>query len=308
LIPTVKHLARLILPIYMYKSDTLRIGYAGYSKIKMNYYARLLAGKISRPVFSGLRCFWKIPDLINAHNLDVIVAEISPYTLDHFHKRNGFILPEWITMRIRIDRPIDEICSRSISHFPDVLKRIRKYKLSYEILTDSESFNYFNEKLYLPYMRIRHGEEALIENLNIFWKLSPSPVLMVIKENGIIVAGSLLRRIDNNLHGLRMGILDGNEEYMRHGVIGAIYYFSILEGQKMGCSYLDVGGTRPFLTDRLTRYKMGLNAEFILDNDQLKEYLWLGVADQSHEVKQFMSHNPFIYLNHDKKLAKSIPT
>ncbi len=53
-------------------------------------------------------------------------------------------------------------------------------------------------------------------------------------------------------------------------MIGAIYYFGILEGQKTGCKYLNVGGTQPFLSDGLTRFKLGLGAEFILNFHQHK--------------------------------------
>jgi hypothetical protein len=91
---------------------------------------------------------------------------------------------------------------------------------------------------------------------------------------------------------------------MRHGAIGAMYYFSILEGQKMKSRYLDIGGTRPFLTDGLTRYKLGLGAEFISDHSPWKEYLWLGVNDRSTFAKEFICSNPFMYLNKDFRLIK----
>ena len=50
-------------------------------------------------------------------------------------------------MKINIDRPIREICKRSVSDFSDVKRMIRKYNLTYEMLTEKESFNYFNDKL-----------------------------------------------------------------------------------------------------------------------------------------------------------------
>jgi hypothetical protein len=199
---------------------------------------------------------------------------------------------------------MSEICKRSVSDFADITRLIRKYNLTYEILTNKESFNYFKDKIYLPYITKRHGEEALIEDLNILWKSSPSPFLIAIKENGVIVAASLVRKSGDLLDLMRLGLLDGNEEYLRHGVIGAIYYYNVVEGQKMGCRYIDIGGTRPFLTDGLTRYKMGLGAEFVSDHSSWKEYLWLGVNENSIGAKEFIRSNPFMYLNEDHRLVK----
>jgi hypothetical protein len=233
------------------------------------------------------------------------ISEISPIALNHFQKCNGYILPEWTTMRINIDRPMSEICKRSVSDFSDVTRRIRKHNLTYEILTDKKSFNYFNEKMYLPYMTKRHGEEALIDDLNTIWKSSPAPVLIAIMEHGVIVGASLIRKSGESLYFKRMGLLDGNNDYRRHGVIGALYYFGIVEGQRMGCRYFDLGGTRPFLTDGLTKYKMGLGAEFVPELSSRKEYLWLGVNEHSIVAKEFISNNPFMHLNKDFRLDRS---
>jgi hypothetical protein len=227
--PWIKSLLRLFLPVYQYESDSRKIVYAGYSSIKKNYYVRLLLDGDNHHKFLGWRWYWKIPDLIKSGNIDIVIAEISKYSLNHYQRHNGFILPEWAIMRINIDRPIGEICKGSVSDFLDVKRLIRKYNLTYEMLTDKESFKYFYDNIYLPYLIKRHGDEALVEDLSDFWKPFPSPSLMVIKENGIIIAGSIVRKSDDLFYLMRLGLLNGNDEYKRHGAIGAMYYFSILE-------------------------------------------------------------------------------
>ena len=122
-----KHLARLYLPIYQYESDTTKIAYAGYSSIKMNYYVRLLLDKNNHNTFLGRRWFWQIPDLIKSSNFDMVISEISPFVMNHFRKFNGYIIPEWVRMKINIDRPIGEICKMRVSDFSDIKRRIRKF-------------------------------------------------------------------------------------------------------------------------------------------------------------------------------------
>jgi hypothetical protein len=72
----------------------------------------------------------------------------------------------------------------------------------------------------------------------------------------------------------------------------------------MSCKYFDVGSTRPFLSDGLTRYKIGQEAEFSSDRFTWQEYLWLGVNEQSNPSKEFVPNNPFIFLNEDYGLNK----
>jgi hypothetical protein len=285
-----KDSARLLLPLYRFESENIKFVYAGYSSIKKSYYDRLILGKSISNKFLGFRCFWKIPSLIKDHKLDMVIAEISPIVLKYFQGYSGYIIPEWARMRINIDRPLNELCRHSVSHFSDVTRLIRKYNLTYEICTDNESFHFFHFKMYLPYVTNRHRGEAWIEDLNSLLKSTPPPELMIIKENGMIVGGVVISKTGDSILLLRLGLLDGNEEYRKHGVIGAIYYFGILEGKKMALKYVDVGGSRPFLSDNLTRFKIGLGAEFVTNLSPTKEYLWLGVNPDSSAAMEFMQN------------------
>lgn len=297
-----KKLARLYLPVYLHESETMKIIYAGYSTIKRNYYIRLIMGRDKSQNYLERRSFWKIPDLIKDHNVDMVIAEISPFVLNQFQKFDGYIFPEWTTMRINIDRTLDEICKDGAADFSDIKRRIRKYNQTYEILTDEDSLNYFNDKFYIPFISKRHGEEAWIDDVHLIWKAAASPMIMVIRENDVIVGASLNIKTEDSLCIKRLGLLDGNEEFLRHGVIGALYYFGILEGKKMKCRYFDLGGTRPFLSDGLTKFKMGLGGEFIKDLSSAKEYLWLGFNNDSSAAKEFMPN--VMHVNKDYKLVR----
>ena len=275
-----KNLARVYMPVYKYETDTMKIAYAGYSSIKKNYCFRMLLGENNQHTFLGRRWFWRIPYLIKSHNLDMVISETTLTTLNHFQKCDGYVLPIWIEMRIKIDRPIDEICPNRISHFANIKRKIRKYNLTYEILTDKDSYNYYFDKFYVPYITKRYGEEA--SNLDVdYWDSSSSPFLIAIKENEVIVAISLNCKSGDSIKLRTLGLLDGKEEYLHHGVVGALYYFSILESQKMGCRYYNLGGSRPFLTDGLTKYKMWWGAEIVTDHPFIEEFIWLGINEHS---------------------------
>ena len=299
-----KHLARIHMPVYLFETDTMKILYAGYSSIKKEYFIRFIMDRDYNHTFIGRKWFWEIPGLFKSSNADMIISELSWISLNFFQKRNGFILPVWANMKINIDLPLSEIIQNRKSVFTNITRRIRKHNLTYEVFNDNENFENFINKFYLPYVTSRYGEEALIEDLYTTWKAASSPFLMAIKEDGVIVAESFYKKSGDTLDFVRLGLLDGNKEYLSHGVIGALYYFRILEGQKMGCRYINPGATRPFLTDGLTINKVGLGAEFITDYSPWNEYLWLGVNHGSSVTQEFLHNHPFMHLNKDHLLVK----
>jgi hypothetical protein len=299
-----RYLARIYMPVYQIESGKLKIIYAGYSPIKKNYYSRLILNGTDNKTFLGRYWYRRISGLISELNVDFIFSEISPYTFNYFQNQTGFIMPIWTTTRINISGPLNEICKSSTTDFPNVLRRIRKFNLKYEILTGEENYNYFRNRFYLPYITNRHGDEAFIEDLDELWASDPKPFFLAVKENGNTVAMSFLKKDGESLHFKRLGLIDGDEEYRSHGVIGALYYFGIVEGQKLGCGYFDLGGTRPFLSDGLTKYKLGLGAEFVSKLSPSKEYIWFGINQKSHLSQEFLRKNPFMYLDKDFNLKK----
>ena len=307
-----KHLARINLPVYLFEKDGLRVAYAGYSEVKKNYSGRFPFGNDKTPaVLIGRKWFWQIPNLTNSNltGMDIVFAEISLGTMRYFRQASGFVLPEWVTMHINTSLPMSEIRHPSVSHFADIERLIRKHELSLEMSSRTEDVQQFYEEMYLPYMTTRHKDEALIEPLNSFFDPSKDFFVLFIKEKGQRVAAGLIERQADYVHLKRLGVTDGNEQHMRHGAVGAIYYFLYLEAQRLGCTYIDVGGSRPFLTDGLTRYKLGLHAQFHSDHSTWREYLWMGVNPGSARAQAFIRDNPFVYLdNHDRFVRSDLQT
>jgi hypothetical protein len=298
-----RKMARIYLPVYKFQSDDLKFIYAGYSPIKKSYYARLFLGKEYEQKYLGRYWYSTVPGLTRTKDIDLIITEISTVTYNYFRDSKGFILPVWTPMRIKIVHDID-VFFKGSDNFLAIIRRIKKYNLTCETLTDYDSFRVFNDRYYQPYMANRHGEEAFVEDLEEMWKTASQPMILAVKEGDVIAGMALIKKSGNLLLFLRLGLIDGNEEYLKHGVIGAFYYFGMKEAQRLGCSHVDLGGTRPFLTDGLTRYKSSLGGEFIMDLSPTKEYLWFGVNEHSESARNFLSHNPFMFVNNEFKLEK----
>jgi len=299
-----KDLARLNLPVYKCETDSMKIAYAGYSSIKKKYFVRFMMNRDYKRTYLGRKWFWQITNLSRSGKFDMVISEVSPVSLKHYQKSIGFVLPVWANLRINVDVALDEIFEKRKSVFSKIEKKIRKFNLTYEVLTDRKSFSHFMEEFYLPYASKRFGDEAMIEDLYSIWDSSAEPSLMAIKEDGVIIAESFFIKTGETLNFIRMGLLDGNEEYLKHGAVGALHYFRIIEARKMGCKNINPGGTRPFLTDGLTQNKLGLGAEFVTEHSQYNEYIWLGINESSPSTREFMHNNPFMYLDNDLRLVR----
>jgi len=299
-----KDLARLNLPVYKCETDSMKIAYAGYSSIKKKYFVRFMIDRDYERTYLGRKWFWQITNLSRSGKFDMVIAEVSPMSLNHYQRSVGFVLPVWANLRINVDIPLSEVFEKRKSVFSKIEKKIRKFNLTYEVLTDRESFANFMDKFYLPYASKRFGDEAMIEDLYSVWDSAASPSLMAIKEDGVIIAESFFIQSGETLNFVRLGLLDGNEEYLKHGAIGALHYFRIIEAQKMGCKYINPGGTRPFLTDGLTQNKLGLGAEFVTEHSECNEYIWIGTNQSSSATKEFLRSNPFMYLDNDLRLVR----
>lgn len=89
---------------------------------------------------------------------------------------------------------------------------------------------------------------------------------------------------------------DGDREYVRQGVIGAIYYSLMMEMEERGYEKISFGGARPFLSDGVTRFKWSLNGRLAADSEAPGSMaLWLTLIKDSPPLRDFLVDNPFIH-------------
>jgi len=171
----------------------------------------------------------------------------------------------------------------------------------HEISREKSSFEIFYHSMYLPYVKSRYNETAIIMSPGEFKALSKTSSVLLIKNEDDFIAGVLMERDRAGFYIKILGIKDGNWEYVQSGAIGAIYYFSILEARKRGDSKLRIGATKPFLNDGLTRFKIGMTGQFDLKFDWERDYLWIGPGSNPEKPDILLEHRPFVYLGKDFK-------
>ncbi len=309
-----KALIRFWLPVYVLtEADSPakkppKLIYAGYSSAQRKYMAQRLFGRKTYTCrLSGVDFFWHLKSRRRRLNLkaDVLIAEASFLTIGFFLKSEGYVMPELIDMKIDIRQPMEVMKRRKGSDFSDVERLIRKYHWNYSVTREAKAYHDFFFNMHLPYIKLRYPGRAIIPTFRQFQESCRSSFLIHVHRDDSPLAGIVVV-IDQghpSLH--RLGIRGGNTDYLKQGVIGAMYYFAILESQKMGYGELWLGGTYPFLSDGLTKYKMRLNGEFILNDDRDRNHLWV-FSGNSESARNFFRQNPFICVGRDGKLRKTV--
>jgi hypothetical protein len=96
-----------------------------------------------------------------------------------------------------------------------------------------------------------------------------------------------------------VGVLNGSDDIMRMGVIGALYYFALTDHRKNNIKRVNIGGTSPLLKDGITMFKLSLGAKVSEIQHQNSIRLKLLPLGNSPAVKDFLTSNSFTYIENE---------
>jgi hypothetical protein len=150
-------------------------------------------------------------------------------------------MPEWINFKLDTSKSLSEI----IDHFSKGAKRdikmIKKYEYSYEVSTDPKKLDFFYNRMFLPYISQKYGELVPFSYFLYIKNLLDRVSVLLIKYKDKYVCGGLIDSKKNVVTLPSMGILDGEAEYLKKGVVVALFYYHILYAKEAGFNILDYG-------------------------------------------------------------------
>ncbi len=274
----------------------LAIAYAGNDQEMADHWANKIFSDYKKESL-GKHWIWKISRLLAKHPSapSLCLFEKGGFT-DKFPSCNpGLTIPCWFQSEIDISMPIEKLSKRKRRGFNDILRRIRKFNLSYEVTNNPRDFEHFYETMHVPYIKNRHGAESMFLSRKRIQKIFKESTLILLKKDNEVIAGDLLEQTSRGAALRLTGIKDGNLDYLRYGAGVALYYFGILEAQKRGYKKINIGGTTPFLSDGLTRFKSFINAKIVPNTYLSKKCLWMMFLKDSAALENFFVKNPVVY-------------
>jgi hypothetical protein len=273
----------------------MKVVYFGTNDKILAYWTALLLTGISSARSGIVFPVWKIKNFLakSEESCDLALIELNTLTQKVIGISSGFLLPRWLDLEIDLHQPVH------IKQLETIKRRIKKNRLTFERKYTDADLQYFYERMYLPYIRTRHKEAAVVADYKSFhhpFSRQKSHLFFLLRD-GEPVAGAIDLIEGENIRMGSMGVLEGRDDLLKEGVIGALYYLRILNYLERKIDRVNLGGTSPVLTDGLTQYKLSFGGR-ARDRRHLGEpYILLVPLRNSPAVKNVLRSNPFIYLS-----------
>jgi hypothetical protein len=257
-----------------------------------NYALKLIFGDTYRQRCLGRYWLWNIAKAIRtAPGCAMILGEFCESHAKMTGLSHWFVLPTWLFGEVELPR--DAKADRKVR---GNLQKVRHNDLQYEVTQDRRIFDDFYHAMYLPYIRQTFGDCADIETHQRMVGLFKRSDLLIIKAQEKSIAGQMILYDEACPSLWVMGIQDGNRDYLKLGVMGACFHFSLKYLQEKGYKRVGLGWSRPFLRDGVMRFKKDWSQKI---SDYYHNGFALKVLSYTPAVKAFLCHNPFIFKRQD---------
>lgn len=276
--------------------EFLRLVYAG-SVAQKNYITFLVFDDVAEK-YLGKAWIWHIRGKINRekNNVSLQIVEMNKLSAKVLGNKTNYYVPAWFDAIIDFSESQKRL-TKSTSIKTDI-KNIRKHQLTYEVTTDPEKFDLFYHKMYVPYITKVHGNRALLVSYEKMRQRMSSCELLLVKKGDQYISGSILLYKEDGVHGWKIGVLEGNREYIKYGASAALYYFEMMYLTEKGYKKINNGGTRAFLKDGVfqIKKKWGMNI-----GDPWDIGFMITPLKVTPAVVTFLQSNPFMYVRDNKK-------
>lgn len=269
----------------------------GEGRGMLPYILHLLYDERPKRVKLGKIFIGNVKSYIKSNNsgANLILIGIDEFYV-RFLSRLGFmVIPEWVMFKLDLTKPFPgEGRSKGLNNN---LRKVRKYKYTYEVTNDFAKFEHFYYHMYLPYAANRYGELSLVGGFRDLRKIFERGALLLINRGDECIAGDLLQMDDKTISARYTGITDGKTEYVAQGALAACYYFVIRWAREKGYTWIDFGHCRPFFNDGVFMHKKSWGMEVMKSARPMlatKAVFGMKIWNCEKGLLKFLAKNPFV--------------
>jgi len=240
------------------------------------------------------------PELADS-DADLVVVGAN-LLLRRLYTRRGFrIVPKWIRLFLPTEEDPDsrfarpDVAGPVRKHFRQTLRRIEEGGFECEVTTDLKWFDRFYRDMYQPYTVQRHGELAIVHPYRKMKRTFLRGAGIIVHKDEEPVGGAVVFRSGSTLCLPHMGVLGGDVEMVKQGAGSAIDYFAMKLAHSAGCSYMNFGHTRAFLSNGVLRYKLNWQAEVREDDDAVADFAMAAPRLTEH-ARRFLTAHPAFHI------------
>jgi hypothetical protein len=201
---------------------------------------------------------WQLPQALRkwASSADLALVRVDRVSSRWLFGSDYLRVPELVDLVLRVPQDIDTLYRGN--HNRNLrwnLRRAWRNQLTTQISHNEGDLADFYDRFHLPFVRQRFGRFAWPHNLPLLRSHFRQGGLVWALQNGQRLAGCVFCQRGTQLGLLANGTLDGDDRLTELGVQVALFHALIEHAQQLGCSSINLGGSRPLLTDGNLRFK-----------------------------------------------------
>lgn len=267
------------------------------NKKNKNYLNNLLFNNLCSEVHIGKIWRWNSIKIVHKKppGCSLRISEIHKNSRKLPGNKASFFIPCWVGGEADLSADISTIIHKKSLNSD--LNKIKQGNIQFEITKEKSRFDNFYYTMYLPYVTRVHKNRVIPLSYETMKKNFKRCDLLMVKKDSEFIAGQLII-YNNDIPRLWFtGLKNGNTDYLKYHITGAMYYFAMTYLKQKGCKRVHFGLTRPFLNDGVFQYKKKRNLQI---TDSSKIGFLIQPLGKLTTVKEFFLKNPFIYLEKGK--------
>lgn len=237
------------------------------------------------------------------NSADVVVIGANQLLLEKYASRGFHLVPKWVcplfSMPEGLDAAIENI---SYSARKDIRRNIRialDKGFTYEVTSDPAWFEEFYHDVYMRYGVEKYGNLAQMDSYNRVKDSYNKGIGLIIILDGKPVIGTVVLREGTTLRARYMGVYPGQDNASTSGSPTAMYYFTMKLAHSLGCTSVNLGSTRPFLSDGVLKFKMKWEPRIIHDELSTAAFA-IATPGLTEPAAAFLAANPFFEMTGDE--------
>jgi hypothetical protein len=298
--PYVLPFANLAVPISILRGPVGSNGTSGAVLVAgagegINYLVSRFFGDEYKEEILGKVPLWNLSHTLKSlrSSTDLAIARVDRLSSGLLFDKYYLAAPEWVGSMLEVPENLEEL-SRGNPSLKFDLKTVRLNGFTTDISEKKEDCDQFHSTMYVPLIRKRHGEEAFVSSIQRVRRVFSQGGLIWARQNGYAVAGGVFQIRGKTLVFEILGTLGGEWNIVEEGGVAALYLCILNHARKVGCKFIDFGGSRPSLTDGVLRYKHKWRVNLVEKKDAWYDFLvyW---SEFNEKVAHFLSQTPLIF-------------
>ena len=191
---------------------------------------------------------------------DLVIFEHS--RIYPFRPRGGllsFCVPHWVNQTIPYTASMDDLLAGNrYNSLRRNINKSRKAGCEWRFSRSREDFDFFYQRLYVPFTSSRHGDQAHIAPYPLQWDLwiqKAGGGLVLVTQDGQTVAGAVCLVCNDICYNIEVGVRDADESLLQQGINTYLFWAVAEWGKQQGAKFYNMGGSFGWRSNGTFRWK-----------------------------------------------------